>query len=107
MQQKVRNPEDCPIELALEIVGDRWTLLILRECFRGSNRFGQFHQRLGLSRTLLSDRLNLLLSEGLMQKKLYQEKPDRFEYRLTEKGRHLKPVMTSLWDWGSEYCVGG
>ncbi|BFM17826.1 helix-turn-helix domain-containing protein [Maricurvus nonylphenolicus] len=95
--------QQCSIARSLSVVGDRWTLLILSDSFLGVKRFEAFRERLGISRTILSDRLNLLEQEGVIRKQAYQEKPTRYEYRLTSKGRDLYPVILSLLKWGDSY----
>jgi len=95
--------QQCSMARALSAVGDRWTLLILSDCFLGVRRFDQFRARLGISRTLLTDRLNLLEEEGVLSRRAYQDKPVRHEYRLTSKGRDLYPVIMGLVHWGDSY----
>jgi DNA-binding HxlR family transcriptional regulator len=80
-------------------------MLILREAFRGTRRFNTFQANLGLGRNLLSDRLQLLVEEGILDRVQYQEGPDRFEYRLTSKGEDLYPVLVALMSWGDRYKV--
>src|ERR1700756_4641618 len=88
---------------ALEIVGERWTLLIIREAMGGVSRFDDFHASLGLSRKSLSSRLNLLVDRGVMVKAAYQQRPVRFDYRLTEKGAALGPAIAALTHWGTAH----
>jgi DNA-binding HxlR family transcriptional regulator len=97
----------CPIAKTLEVVGDRWTMLVVREAFWGTRRFEDFHRHLGIARTVLTDRLGRLVEEGVLRKERYQERPDRFEYRLTEKGLDLWPVLMSLLSWGDRYAIEG
>jgi DNA-binding HxlR family transcriptional regulator len=97
----------CSIARSLSVVGDRWTLLILRDSFLGARRFEDFQQRLGLARHRLSDRLNRLVEDGVLKKTPYQDKPLRHEYRLTEKGRDLYPVLLSLVRWGDRWMDQG
>jgi DNA-binding HxlR family transcriptional regulator len=99
--------EHCSIAATLEIVGDRWTLLILREASAGVRRFADFQARLGLARTVLSDRLGRLVDEGILERRRYQERPERFEYPLTAKGEDLWPVLKALMTWGDEHVMGG
>ncbi|GAA1817998.1 helix-turn-helix transcriptional regulator [Planosporangium flavigriseum] len=99
--------EHCSIAATLEIVGDRWTLLILREACQGVRRFTDFEDRLGVARTVLSDRLARLVDEGIMKRRRYQERPERFEYCLTAKGRDLWPVLSALRTWGDRHLMGG
>lgn len=97
----------CSIARALSEIGDRWTLLVLREAFLRTRRFGDFVERTGASSNLVADRLQKLLDAGVLTRRQYQEKPDRFEYRLTEKGRDLYPVMMALVRWGDRWHDGG
>lgn len=97
------SQQQCSVARSLAVVGDRWTLLVLCDCFLGVRRFEEFRERLGLSRTTLTERLNLLELEGVLSKIPYQEKPSRYEYRLTEKGRDLYPIIISLMHWGDNY----
>ena len=93
----------CSIARALAVVGERWTLLILREIFFGISRFDPLRRRLGISRNVLSARLEHLLAEGVLEKVSYQDRPLRHEYRLTEKGRDLYPVLLALLSWGDRW----
>lgn len=97
----------CSIARSLSVVGDRWTLLVLRECFLGVRRFEDFQAHLGMARHRLADRLNRLVEHGVLQKVQYQDKPPRHEYRLTEKGRDLYPVLLSLVRWGDRWMDEG
>ena len=98
------NDTDCSIEATLKTVGDRWTLLILRNIFRGIKRFETIQRDLGVARNLLSKRLQHLVENGVIERFLYQEKPDRYEYRLTDKGRALSPSLIALMQWGDQWC---
>lgn len=98
--------EACSVARTLSVVGDRWTLLILRECFLGTRRFEEFETRLGIARHVLADRLKKLTDADVLSKSAYQERPRREEYRLTEKGRDLYPVMMTLAQWGDKYMTG-
>src|SRR5690606_15282054 len=86
--------------------GDRWTLLILRDCFLGVRRFEAFQERLGISRTIIADRLRLLVDEGVLRREAYQERPIRYEYRLTPKGLDLHPVVMAIVAWGDRHYAG-
>lgn len=88
---------------SLEVVGERWTLLIVREVFLGSCRFEQFVENLGVTRTVLSHRLDKLVEHGLLERHRYQQGPDRFEYRPTAKAGGLLPVLAHLMHWGDEH----
>lgn len=96
----------CSVARALSIVGDRWTLLILRDCFMGTKRFDKFQKQIGLSRHRLTDRLNKLVEYEILRKTPYQEKPIRHEYRLTRKGVELYPVLMTLAKWGDNWMAG-
>ena len=95
----------CSVARTWSVVGERWTLLILREAFRGTRRFDALQSRLSIGRTLLSDRLSLLVDEGVFERVRYQDRPPRFEYRLTQKGIDLYPVVLALMRWGDRYKV--
>jgi DNA-binding HxlR family transcriptional regulator len=89
----------CPIARTLEIVGEWWTLLIIRDAFLGARRFDDFRQS-GIADNILSARLDLLVREGVLARRAYQERPPRHEYVLTDKGYDLLPVIMSLGQWG-------
>src|SRR3954471_9841647 len=93
----------CSIARSLEIVGERWTLLVLREAFLGTRRFDDFQRSLGIARNVLTERLARLVDEGVLEGRRYQERPERYEYRLTEKGIELWPVMVHLLQWGDHH----
>jgi len=96
----------CSIARTLDLVGDWWTLLIIREAFLGVRRFADFRDNLGIARNILSDRLQKLVTEGIFEKRP-KEAPDRgHEYRLTEKGRDLWTVLTALRLWGDKWIYG-
>jgi DNA-binding HxlR family transcriptional regulator len=95
--------QNCSIARALEIVGERWTLLIIRDAFLGLRRFDQFQQSLGIARNVLTDRLNRLVDEGILDRVRYSERPERHEYRLTPKGRDLAITLAALRQWGDKH----
>jgi DNA-binding HxlR family transcriptional regulator len=97
--------EDCSIAKTLQILGDRWTLLVLREAFRGVTRFEQLQRRLGVARDVLTTRLNRLVDEGLMERVPYREPGQRrrFEYRLTERGLDAYPILAAIMAWGDRH----
>ena len=97
----------CSIARALGVVGERWTLLILREIFRGTGRFDEIRGALGISRNVLSGRLDALVTDGVLERVSYQDRPVRYAYRLTEKGRDLYPVLLSLLRWGDRWLSEG
>jgi DNA-binding HxlR family transcriptional regulator len=93
----------CSVAQCLEVVGEWWSMLILRDVFLGISRFDQFHERLGISRNILNQRLNRLVEAGVLTKVPYQEHPPRYDYRLTDKGRDLWPVLNAMRQWGDKY----
>jgi DNA-binding HxlR family transcriptional regulator len=95
----------CSIARTLEILGERWTLLVIRDVFNGRRRFDQIQENLGVARNVLSARLALLVDEGILEKRAYQERPPRYEYFLTEKGLDLWPVMISMLHWGDRHLA--
>ncbi|MFF3652422.1 winged helix-turn-helix transcriptional regulator [Streptomyces sp. NPDC002181] len=97
---------DCAIAQALDVVGDWWTLLIVRDAARGVHRFDAFQHELGVSRKVLAERLKLLVEAGVLTREPYQERPVRHEYRLTPRGRGLLPVLVALQDWGDTWVLG-
>lgn len=100
------SSENCSLARALSVVGDRWTLLILRDAFLRVRRFEDFQARLGIARRVLTERLAGLVADGVLEKVAYQERPTRHEYRLTQKGLDLYPVVLSLVHWGDAYYAG-
>jgi DNA-binding HxlR family transcriptional regulator len=98
------NTQTCSIARALEIVGERWTLLILRNTAFGIHRFDDLRQQLGIARNVLAARLERLLDEGILELRPYGERPVRHEYHLTEKGRALGSVLVELMQWGDRYA---
>jgi DNA-binding HxlR family transcriptional regulator len=96
----------CSIEGALAVIGDRWSLLILRDAFRGIRRFDALAEDLGVARNLLADRLSRLVEHEILEKVPYQERPVRYEYRLTAKGRDLSPALVALMGWGDKHLAG-
>lgn len=95
--------ENCSIARALELVGERWTLLIVRQALTGTRRFDEFQSELGIARNVLTTRLGRLVEAGILRRSLYEERPKRYEYRLTKKGTDLWPVLMSLLQWGDRY----
>ena len=93
----------CPVARAMSVIGDRWTLLIVRDCFLGKSRFEEFQSSLGVTRHVLSDRLKRLVVQGVLEKNPYQARPVRYDYRLTDKGRDFAPTLVGLKDWGKRY----
>lgn len=99
---------DCSIERTLNVVGEKWTFLVLREAFSGVRRFADMQANTGAPRQVLSARLSRLVDEGLLRKEPYREpgQRQRDEYRLTEKGRDLYPLLVALMHWGDKYLSG-
>jgi DNA-binding HxlR family transcriptional regulator len=95
----------CSAARALEVVGERWTILIVRDAFLGVRRFDEFQRSLGIARNVLQGRLESLVENGILERVRYQERPERFEYRLTEKGLDLWPVVVSLLAWGDRHMA--
>lgn len=95
----------CSIARTLGVIGESWTLLIIRNCFLGTTRFEDFQSQLGLTRHVLSDRLKMLVENELLKKVPYGEKAGRFEYRLTAKGRALYPVIVTMTNWGDTWLA--
>ena len=93
----------CSIARTLEVIGDRWTLLVIRDAFLGVHRFEDFQKSLGVARNVLADRLGRLVDEGILRRTRYQERPARYEYRLTRKGVELWPVIISAMKWGDRH----
>jgi DNA-binding HxlR family transcriptional regulator/peroxiredoxin len=97
---------DCAIAQALAVVGDWWTLLVVRELAGGMTRFGELADTLGVSRKVLTERLNALVDHGLVRRSRYSEHPPRYDYLLTDKGRGLLPVLIALQNWGQQHVLG-
>jgi len=103
MQHRSLDDTRCPIARSLERVGEWWSILILRDAFAGASRFDEFQKSLGIAPNMLTRRLKTLCDSGLLEKRLYNEKPRRYEYVLTLKGRDFRPVLWSLIAWGNKY----
>ena len=97
----------CSVASTLEIIGERWTILILRDVFMGIRRFEDLQRDLGVARNILQARLERLVDSGIVVKKPYQERPVRHEYRLTQKGADLWPVLVALLQWGDRHAIAG
>lgn len=96
----------CSVARTLEVVGEWWTMLVIREAFSGVRRFDDFQSRLGIARNVLAARLQSLVDHGVLERRQYQDRPPRCEYRLTEKGRDLYPVLISMLTWGDKWTAG-
>src|SRR2546425_1257630 len=103
MLKRDYDGQKCSIARALEVVGERWTLLIVRDAFLGLRRFDHFQESLGIARNVLTDRLNRLVEEGILERVRYTERPERYEYQLTRKGRDLNIALAALMQWGDRY----
>jgi DNA-binding HxlR family transcriptional regulator len=97
----------CSIARALDLVGEWWTPLILRDVFRGMRRFEEIQTSLGIARNVLSDRLTTLVDGGVLERRQYQDHPARYEYRLTDMGRDYYQVLLALKQWGDRWLTGG
>ncbi|MEV7601898.1 winged helix-turn-helix transcriptional regulator [Kitasatospora sp. NPDC089797] len=97
---------DCAISQALTVVGDTWTLLLIRDVAGGTHQFDALQHGLGISRKVLTERLKALVADGVLEKRLYHPHPPRYEYHLTDRGRGLLPVLVALQDWGGRYVLG-
>jgi DNA-binding HxlR family transcriptional regulator len=95
----------CSIAGALEVIGERWSLLIVRDVFLGLRRFDELQRDLGIARNVLQARLRRLVELGVLEKHRYHERPERFEYRLTDKGLDLWPTIVALMQWGDRYAA--
>lgn len=98
--------EACSLARTVSVIGDRWTLLILRDCFLRVRRFEDFQTRLGVARAVLADRLDKLVESFVLTKVAYQQRPTRYEYRLTPKGLDLYPVVMAMVHWGDVHMSG-
>jgi DNA-binding HxlR family transcriptional regulator len=105
MERKSFATMHCSVAQCLEVVGEWWSMLILRDAFLGITRFDDFCERLGISRNILNQRLAGLVEAGVLAKVPYSEHPPRYDYRLTDKGRDLWPVLTAMRQWGDRYAA--
>lgn len=103
LRRDYAGQEPCSVAATLEIVGDRWTWLIVRDAFLGISRFGAFRESLGVAPNVLDDRLHRLVDEGIFERVAYSERPARYEYRLTQKGSDLFVALNALRQWGDRY----
>ena len=101
-----RHTQTCPIAGFLNIFGDAWTLLIIREAFYGGTRFSEFQRNTGIAKNLLSDRLSMLVEEGVLKREDIGERGSRYAYKLTDKGKSLVPVYAAMLQWGNEHVYG-
>lgn len=105
MQRTSFRAMNCSVAQCLEVVGEWWSMLIVRDAFLGVSRFDDFQARLGISRNVLNQRLSHLVDEGVLERVPYQERPTRWDYRLTEKGRDLWHVITAMRQWGDRWAA--
>jgi DNA-binding HxlR family transcriptional regulator len=101
----MRKELDCSLFRAMDVLADRWTLMVLREAFMGVRRFTDMQRDLGVARNVLTDRLNFLVDSGVLERRQYQDRPVRQEYRLTPMGRALQPTLLALMHWGDTYLA--
>jgi DNA-binding HxlR family transcriptional regulator len=100
---ELQRPDACSVGRAMDILGERWTFLILREAFYGIRRFSDMQRNLGIARNILSNRLQTLVAADILERRRYQEEPERYEYRLTATGRALYPAIIAIMRWGDEH----
>jgi DNA-binding HxlR family transcriptional regulator len=105
MERKSFRDVDCSVAQCLEVIGEWWTMLIVRDVFLGVNRFDDLQRRLGISRNVLTQRLDKLVDDGVLRRVAYQERPVRHEYRLTDKGRDLWGILDAMRQWGDRYAA--
>jgi DNA-binding HxlR family transcriptional regulator len=105
MQHKDLSTMSCPIARTLDKVGEWWSILILRDAFQGMKRFDQFQKSLGIAPNMLTRRLNSLVESGLLERRLYSDRPPRYEYLLTQQGRDFRLVLWTMIGWGNKYLA--
>jgi DNA-binding HxlR family transcriptional regulator len=106
MQRTDTSDWPCTIARSASILGDHWNLLLIRQACQGTRRFGDFQAALGVGRNILSQRLGGLVEQGLFTRVEYQRKPSRYEYRLTDKGREVYPILAAMAAWGDRWLTG-
>jgi DNA-binding HxlR family transcriptional regulator len=106
MEKTTPKKSSCPVEATLTLIGGRWKVLILRELFRGTQRFGQLHRSIrGITQKMLTQQLRELEHDGLISRTVYAEVPPRVEYSLTARGQSLKPILAAMHKWGGEFVA--
>jgi DNA-binding HxlR family transcriptional regulator len=105
MERKSLAGLDCSVAQCLEVIGEWWSMMIVRDAFLGVSRFEDFHRRLGISRNILQQRLRTLVDAGVLVRVPYSEHPPRDDYRLTDKGRDLWPILTAMRQWGDRHAA--
>lgn len=104
MNEKIKELPVCPVETTLNLIGDKWKVLILRDLLTGTKRFGQLKNSIGnVSQKVLTSQLRDMEENGLITRKVYAEVPPKVEYSLTELGQSLKPILDAMWNWGEGY----
>lgn len=107
MTGEEKNSGACPIDRGLTLIGDRWSMLVLRDVQRGFTRYDQMRTSLGIAPNILARRLTALAEAGLLEKRRYSQRPPRDEYLLTEKGRDFLPILAAIGAWGRKHNGGG
>jgi DNA-binding HxlR family transcriptional regulator len=102
MRRKSFGSARCPVARSLDMIGDWWTLLLVRDALRGARRFSEFQEKLGLAPNILTARLRKMVADGILETKPSPERSDRCEYHLTEKGKRLQVVLVALRQWGED-----
>jgi DNA-binding HxlR family transcriptional regulator len=105
MERKSFSEMNCSVAQCLEVIGEWWSMLIVRDTFMGVTRFDDFQRRLGISRNILQQRLNRLVEYGVLERRAYSARPPRHDYVLTHKGRDLWPVLTAMRQWGDAHAA--
>lgn len=105
MLQRTYEGQVCSVARTLELIGQRWTILIVREVFRGHRRFDEIQNALGVARNVLASRLDSLVEHGILERRRYQSQPERYDYWLTEKGIDLWPVLMTMLVWGDKHLA--
>ncbi len=101
-----RKDAYCPVEVTLDLIGNKWKVLILRELFGGKRRFGELYKAIaGITQKMLTQQLRQMEKDGIINRKLYAEVPPRVEYSLTRSGRSLKPILNAMQHWGTRYMA--
>jgi DNA-binding HxlR family transcriptional regulator len=106
MLGRTYDDQVCSVARALEVLGERWTLLVVRDALGGLSRFDEFQQSLGVARNVLADRLRRLVEAGVLQRVQYSQRPERYRYQLTDMGRELAIPIISLMHWGDRHLAG-
>lgn len=104
MSEKIKELPACPVETTLNLIGDKWKVLILRDLISGTKRFGELKKSIGnVSQKVLTSQLRDMEENGLINRKVYAEVPPKVEYSLTELGQSLRPILDAMWNWGEGY----